>query len=554
MFSKIEDREALISLLEQAGAVFDGYKCTCPFHNDRNPSAGIFESGGHWRFRCFTCRLTLDYYDIIAKRENLDIADTLRMEPPEEKVRDVFPTLDEAIGHNPVSIHQYTDSEGNLLVVKARYGATTKRRKSYGMVSPYYGGFVRECPRPPYPLYAIPTIEKAKNVVLVEGEKCADALNELGIPATTCLGSSMAKDTDWTPLHGKRVVIWPDNDQPGRDYATDAEQALLPFCTVSLVEPGGLGLAEKEDVVDYMERGHGKEDIRQVLNNACKETPAAGVREYIEGMISGEIRAVEWPWPLLHRYTQALLPGAITVICGTGGCSKSFMLTEALAFWLERGERVALYALEENKTFHLLRALAQQTGLSNLTRCDWVRAHPDEVRQAWEKNKKFLDNTGKHLYALPTRQQTQAEMLHWIKDQCRAGCRVIAIDPITAAGRGKNIWEADEQFVLAAKKVADKYQVSLVFVTHPKKDDSTPHLNNLRGGAAYQQFVQNVFWLERVQLRYCELEDGERCRINRRIHILKARNAEEMQSGILAYSLTKGLKLHEYGEFKQFLD
>lgn len=40
---------------------------SCPFHNDKNPSAVIFPK----RFHCSTCNLTLNYYDFISKIEGI---------------------------------------------------------------------------------------------------------------------------------------------------------------------------------------------------------------------------------------------------------------------------------------------------------------------------------------------------------------------------------------------------------------------------------------------------------------------------------------------------
>jgi DNA primase/RecA-family ATPase len=73
----------------------------------------------------------------------------------------------------------------------------------------------------PRPLYNQGGIFKAHEIVLVEGEKCADALNRLGICVTTSMGGANApiEKTDWEPLKNKRVILWPDNDEPGRQYA-----------------------------------------------------------------------------------------------------------------------------------------------------------------------------------------------------------------------------------------------------------------------------------------------------------------------------------------------
>ncbi|MBA8757810.1 AAA family ATPase [Wolbachia pipientis] len=86
------------------------------------------------------------------------------------------------------------------------------------------------------PLYNIPGILKSDKVVLVEGEKCAEALIEKGITATTAMfGANAPIDrTDWTSLKGKHVIIWPDNDEAGNKYAKNAEKKLLELGVASL--------------------------------------------------------------------------------------------------------------------------------------------------------------------------------------------------------------------------------------------------------------------------------------------------------------------------------
>lgn len=79
------------------------------------------------------------------------------------------------------------------------------------------------------PLYNQSGVVAAEQVILVEGEKCAQALIEAGITATTAMhGANAPVDkTDWSPLAGKAVLIWPDRDKPGFGYAEAASQAVL---------------------------------------------------------------------------------------------------------------------------------------------------------------------------------------------------------------------------------------------------------------------------------------------------------------------------------------
>lgn len=71
-------------------------------------------------------------------------------------------------------------------------------------------------------LYNLQLLEQnpSAKVVIVEGEKTADAANRLlvkhGMICVTWLGGSSATaKTDWSVLSGREVIIWPDNDQPG---------------------------------------------------------------------------------------------------------------------------------------------------------------------------------------------------------------------------------------------------------------------------------------------------------------------------------------------------
>lgn len=81
----------------------------------------------------------------------------------------------------------------------------------------------------PRPLFNLPGIVNADSVILVEGEKCAQALIDMGLSATTSMMGAKAptSKTDWSPLKGRSIRIWPDNDDPGMHYARNAAQAAL---------------------------------------------------------------------------------------------------------------------------------------------------------------------------------------------------------------------------------------------------------------------------------------------------------------------------------------
>ncbi len=78
-------------------------------------------------------------------------------------------------------------------------------------------------PRPPYNLHKIAQYPDM-TVLVVEGEKAADAAAKLfpgRVVVTSSGGANAARQTDWSSLEGRDVVIWPDNDEAGRKYARD---------------------------------------------------------------------------------------------------------------------------------------------------------------------------------------------------------------------------------------------------------------------------------------------------------------------------------------------
>ena len=82
----------------------------------------------------------------------------------------------------------------------------------------------------PRPLYRVPAVLASGTVVLVEGEKCADALAQQGIVATTAMGGAA---TRWDPVNtttttmGDRVTTGTLMGTLSVDAVVAAARALL---------------------------------------------------------------------------------------------------------------------------------------------------------------------------------------------------------------------------------------------------------------------------------------------------------------------------------------
>jgi hypothetical protein len=139
------------------------------------------------------------------------------------------------------SEHKYLNADGELLCLVRRYNAKDNEGNpvldGHGKPKKEFRQFTggSNYPKMPdvRPLYNIPNIVASDKIIWVEGEKCADALNDLGYTATCTMGGAgmlsrkSANLFDFSPLHDKELVIWPDNDNAGRKVADLVQELSL---------------------------------------------------------------------------------------------------------------------------------------------------------------------------------------------------------------------------------------------------------------------------------------------------------------------------------------
>lgn len=171
----------------------------------------------------------------------------------------------QVLGH----VHRFTTSTGGKEILPCVWSRHPTRGTAWK-----WRAFTE--PRPLYGLHLLAQRTDAP-VLVVEGEKCADAaqavLGEKVVVITWPGGGKAVAKADWSPLRGRRVVVWPDADakrdkagvllppprQPGLQAAEAVAERLLALdCEVRLVKlplPGEL--PDGYDVADVIESGDG---------------------------------------------------------------------------------------------------------------------------------------------------------------------------------------------------------------------------------------------------------------------------------------------------------
>lgn len=225
----------------------------------------------------------------------------------------------------PTGKWDYLDADGALIACVYRYDPPGKKKE-------FRPWDVRarawQAPKNNRPLYNLPGIVKADDVVVVEGEKTAQALIDVGIPATTSMhGSTAPADkTDWTPLAGKRITIWPDNDAPGLEYAGAVTKAARTagVGAVSIITPP-VDKPGKWDAADAVAEGM---DIRAFLASAEDQTQTIAnhrrfrLQDWTYNRFTGPPPERKW---LIEGVLPMGVPGMVAAI---GGAGKSMLLLD----------------------------------------------------------------------------------------------------------------------------------------------------------------------------------------------------------------------------------
>lgn len=148
----------------------------------------------------------------------------------------------------------------------------------------------------PRPLYGLDRLADRPDasVMVCEGEKAADAASHLfpdWIAVTSPGGAQAPQQSDWKPVAGRRVVIWPDYDEPGRKYAAVVAKLAKAAgaADVRILAPAVLSstLPDGWDAADALAEGWTADRLAALL---AESAPAPAVKRAITlNIVAGEL-------------------------------------------------------------------------------------------------------------------------------------------------------------------------------------------------------------------------------------------------------------------------
>jgi putative DNA primase/helicase len=449
----------------------EGWSSRCPSHDDRSPSLSVAAGDdGRVLIRCHSgCSADAICAALGLRMKDL-MADDTGLAKPSSKPR-------------LVATYDYCDANGVLLFQVLRYEPKSfKQRRPDGK-----GGWTwRKADR--QVLYRLQQLlaDSTATVYLVEGEKDADRLADLGLIAS-CNAGGAGK---WTAEHseslqGRHVAVLPDCDDAGRKHADIVARSLAGIAaSVRVVELPGL--VEKQDVSDWLASGGTKDQLEQLVADTAPWTPAGqpdalgdwnrSVARATGLLVSSEeprrpkpilrcaadveVEEIDWLWP--GRFAR----GTVSVVAGKPGQSKS-ALTCFMASVVSSGRdwpdgspcargSVLMMSAEDSVASVIVPRLKSND--ADLGRVVFL-----EGKMLPGKDDDDGLEMGIDLQDLTTLEDALASF---------EGLSLVVIDPLGSFyGQGIDAYRDNEvrRVLSPIKRLAEKYHVAVVLVVHRRK-------------------------------------------------------------------------------------
>ena len=239
--------------IRQHGAEWRG---PCPIHSGKNPSFAVAPKTGLWH--CHSkCGRGGSVFDLEMSLSRIDF---------KQAVANVSQLLSRSNGANTkqrrvVAEYDYPDESGQLLFQCLRYepkGFSQRRPDGPGKWIGNLKGVRRV-------LYRLSKIVSTKTVLVVEGERDVHTLEALGYVATcNPMGAGKWREEYSEQLRGKEIILFGDNDEPGRKHVEQIARSLTRKASSIRV----VTVATGKDVTDWVAAGATREVIDAAIQNS----------------------------------------------------------------------------------------------------------------------------------------------------------------------------------------------------------------------------------------------------------------------------------------------
>jgi len=252
--------EKVLSGLKSVKKTKNGWDALCPAHDDHKPSLAVaVGDGGKVLLKCRSRNCPVD---AICAAIGLGIGELSPPGSPKGQSRR------QGGKAKIVQTYNYQDSKGKLLFQVVRFEPKGFRQRRPDPKA--QDGWNWNLDGVERVLYRLPdlltAIAEGRAIFVVEGEKDADRLWQLGLAATSNPGGAGKWKAPYSEaLRGANVVILPDVDRPGAAHAEQVAASLRGIvASVKIVSLPSL--PEKGDVSDWLDAGRTAEQLTDLVS------------------------------------------------------------------------------------------------------------------------------------------------------------------------------------------------------------------------------------------------------------------------------------------------
>lgn len=332
-------------------------------------------------------------------------------------------------------------------------------------------------------LFNMNRVDPTKPLHLVEGEIDLLSLIECGVTNSVSVPNG-AGNTKWIEENFEwleqfdKIIVWADTDSAGMKMRREACSRLGTWRTFYVEIPEELQIYENpetgktKDVKDINEVlfCYGKEKVRELLDNA-QEMPIEGIND-LALVDDFNIETAEGLTPkikVLKDIVYKFLFGSVVLVTGYPGAGKSCMVNQLFICDSLQEER-DVFLFSDELSAPVVRSWFE-----------WTLAGPEFVETKDEfvhvvdlsAQKKMREWYKGHVWIYNDLSNKSDDILNKaIAVTRKYGVKIWVLDNLMSmdlGANGKDIYEAQKNFIVKLNKLAIEYGVLAVLVAHPRK-------------------------------------------------------------------------------------
>jgi len=492
--------------------------CPNPEHHDTDPSCGIHD--GDNIFMCKGCDAKGDVFAWVMMIEGCDFKtaceklgvderdDPIRKQKTYTPPKVVEPELEvkerfEATKEYLTKRYEYKSHAGQTLYFADRYDFPNGEKTFRTNMANGFG--MKGVMRVPYNYHRF---NDSPQIFFVEGEKCADALTDIGLLASTTCGGAQGWQPEYAEyFKGKELVLIADNDDVGREYmkqvADDCASTADSVCLLDLFSDSSY--EKKWDIADEIETSTDVDALKDDVHEKAVISPrwSKGIemcgssydqlmiklRKRIESWQNGGLDIKEFLGIFNDRNMPPLVGGDLLVVNAGTGAGKSALLQNLVMEFND--STVPWFSIELKEERMMERNLVLSEGHSSdwvkekvLAGCMMSRAMDHVYIYDQTSSADFID---KQLTLFPLRAGEKAKMV--VVDY-------IQLMPPIASGSSEVQKISDN--IIALKNLAKKHNVVMCVASQIGRKEEA-NLSSAKGSSAIEESATMLIGVNIVQ-------------------------------------------------------